>query len=64
MGFTCGVYEVEMDTANSEKLTLANMRPALGCSRNQLAFVMRALDLAIVNWEESDPISPVYVAKT
>ncbi len=53
-----------MDTANSEKLTLANMRPALGCSRNQLAFVMRALDLAIVNWEESDPISPVYVAKT
>lgn len=35
----------------------------LGWSRNQLAFVMNASDRAIVNWEQGDPISPVYAAK-
>ena len=51
------------DSKKSEKLTLANLRAALGWSRNQLAHVMNASDRAIVNWEAGDPISPVYAAK-
>ena len=44
---TSGVADTE--TAKSEKLTLANLRAALGWSRNQLAHVMNASDRAIVN---------------
>lgn len=53
----------ETDTVKSEKLTLAKLRAALAWSRNQLAYVMNASDRAIVNWEQGDPISPVYAAK-
>jgi len=51
------------EPAKSEQLTLAKLRSALGWSRNQLAYVMNASDRAIVNWEQGDPISPVYAAK-
>jgi len=57
------IQKAETDTAKSEKLTLTKLRSALDWSRNQLAFVMNASDRAIVNWEQGDPISPVYAAK-
>lgn len=57
------IQEADTETANSEKLTLAKLRLALGWSRNQLAYLMNASDRAIVNWEQGDPISPVYAAK-
>lgn len=57
------IQEAETDTEKSGKLTLAELRMALGWSRNQLAHVMNASDRAIVNWEQGDPISPVYAAK-
>ena len=57
------IQEAETDTEKSRKLTLAKLRTALGWSRNQLAQVMNASDRAIVNWEQGDPISPVYAAK-
>ncbi len=57
------IQEAETDTGKSGKLTLASLRTALGWSRNQLAQVMNASDRAIVNWEQGDPISPVYAAK-
>ena len=57
------IQEAHNETAKSEKLTLAKLRAALGWSRNQLAYVMNASDRAIVNWEQGDPISPVYAAK-
>jgi DNA-binding transcriptional regulator YiaG len=57
------IQEVETDTKKSEKVTLAKLRTTLGWSRNQLAHVMNASDRAIVNWEQGDPISPVYAAK-
>src|SRR5439155_4081759 len=57
------IHEAGTDTAKSEKMTLAKLRAALGWSRNQLARVMNASDRAIVNWEQGDPISPVYAAK-
>ena len=57
------IQEAETDTEKSGKLTLAKLRMALGWSRNQLARVMNASDRAIVNWEQGDPISPVYAAK-
>lgn len=57
------IQAAETDTQKSEKLTVAKLRAALGWSRNQLAHVMNASDRAIVNWEQGDPISPVYAAK-
>ena len=57
------IQEADNKTAKSEKLTLSKLRVALGWSRNQLAYVMNASDRAIVNWEQGDPISPVYAAK-
>jgi DNA-binding transcriptional regulator YiaG len=57
------IQEAETDTEKSRKLTLGNLRMALRWSRNQLAHVMNASDRAIVNWEQGDPISPVYAAK-
>jgi len=57
------IHEAGTDTAKSEKMPLAQLRAALGWSRNQLAHVMNASDRAIVNWEQGDPISPVYAAK-
>jgi len=57
------IEEADTETAKSEKLTLAKLRAALGWSRNQFARVMNASDRAIVNWEQGDPISPVYAAK-
>ena len=57
------IHEAGTDTAKSEKMTLAKLRAALGWSRNQLARVMNASDRAIVNWEQGDPISPIYAAK-
>jgi transcriptional regulator with XRE-family HTH domain len=57
------IHDAETDTENSEELTLAKLRAALGWSRNQLARVMNSSDRAIVNWEQGDPISPVYAAK-
>jgi DNA-binding transcriptional regulator YiaG len=57
------IQEAETDTEKSGKPTLAKLRMALGWSRNQLAHVMNASDRAIVNWEQGDPISPVYAAK-
>lgn len=57
------IEDASADSKKSEKLTLANLRAALGWSRNQLARVMNASDRAIVNWEAGDPISPVYAAK-
>jgi len=57
------IQEAETDTEKSGKLTLAKLRMALAWSRNQLAHVMNASDRAIVNWEQGDPISPVYAAK-
>jgi DNA-binding transcriptional regulator YiaG len=57
------IQEAETDTEKSGKLTLSKLRSALGWSRNQLAHVMNASDRAIVNWEQGDPISPVYAAK-
>ena len=57
------IQEADTDTAKSGKLTLSKLRAALGWSRNQLAYVMNASDRAIVNWEQGDPISPVYAAK-
>src|SRR6266436_2773522 len=57
------ISEAEADCNKPEKLTLDKLRTALGWSRNQLAHVMNASDRAIVNWEQGDPISPVYAAK-
>jgi len=57
------IQEAETDPEKLGKLTLAKLRTALGWSRNQLAHVMNASDRAIVNWEQGDPISPVYAAK-
>ncbi|MBI3849436.1 MAG: hypothetical protein HY298_03965 [Verrucomicrobia bacterium] len=57
------IQEAETDTEKPGKLTLAKLRTALGWSRNQLAHVMNASDRALVNWEQGDPISPVYAAK-
>ena len=57
------IQEAETDTDNSERLSLAKLRSVLGWSRNQLAHIMNASDRAIVNWEQGDPISPVYAAK-
>ena len=57
------IQKAETGTAKSEKLSLTKLRAALGWSRNQLAHVMNASDRAIVNWEQGDPISPVYAAK-
>jgi len=57
------IQKTETDTAKPEKLTLAKLSAALGWSRNQLAYVMNASNRAIVNWEQGDPISPVYAAK-
>jgi DNA-binding transcriptional regulator YiaG len=57
------IQEAETDAEKSGKLTLAKLRSALGWSRNQLAHVMNASDRALVNWEQGDPISPVYAAK-
>lgn len=62
-GNQCGHRGSGRGGKKSEKLTLANLRAALGWSRNQLAYVMNASDRAIVNWEQGDPISPVYAAK-
>jgi len=52
-----------MNNAVKSKGAFAKLRSALGWSRNQLAYVMNASDRAIVNWEQGDPISPVYAAK-
>ena len=57
------IQEAGTDTDNSERITLAKLRSVLGWSRNQLAHVMNSSDRAIVNWEQGDPISPVYAAK-
>src|SRR6185503_1694770 len=57
------IQEAATDDGTSERLSLAKLRAALGWSRNQLAYVMNASDRAIVNWEQGDPISPVYAAK-
>ena len=57
------IQKAETGTAKSERQTLAKLRAALAWSRNQLAHVMNASDRAIVNWEQGDPISPVYAAK-
>jgi len=57
------IEDAGADSKKSEKLTLANLRAALGWSRNQVAHVMNASDRAIVNWEAGDPIIPVYAAK-
>jgi transcriptional regulator with XRE-family HTH domain len=57
------IQDADTKTTKSEKLTLAKLRAALGWSRNQLARVMNASDRAIVNWEQGDPMSPVYAAK-
>lgn len=57
------LQEADPGTARSETLNLAKLRAALGWSRNQLAYVLNASDRAIVNWEQGDPISPVYAAK-
>jgi DNA-binding transcriptional regulator YiaG len=57
------IEDASADSKKSEKLALANLRAALGWSRNQLAHVMNASDRAIVNWDAGDPISPVYAAK-
>jgi DNA-binding transcriptional regulator YiaG len=57
------IQEAGTDADNSERITLAKLRSVLGWSRNQLAHVMNASDRAIVNWEQGDPISPVYAAK-
>src|SRR6266487_4659490 len=52
-----------MGTANSTKLALAKLSAVLDSSRNHLAFVINASARAIVNWEQGDPVSPVYAAK-
>src|SRR5437667_7753346 len=57
------IQETEADNEKSENMTLAQLRASLGWSRNQLAHVMNASDRAIVNWEQGDPMSPVYAAK-
>ena len=57
------IQKSETGTAKSERQTLAKLRAGLGWSRNQFAYVMNASDRAIVNWEQGDPISPVYAAK-
>ena len=57
------IQKAETGNAKSEKLSLAKLRAALGWSRNQLAHLMNASDRAIVNWEQGDPISPVYASK-
>src|SRR5919201_7167126 len=57
------IQKAETGTAKTEKLSLTELRAALGWSRNQLAYIMNASDRAIVNWEQGDPISPVYAAK-
>ena len=57
------IQEAETDAEKSAKLTLSKLRSALSWSRNQLAHVMNASDRAIVNWEQGDPISPVYASK-
>ncbi len=42
---------------------LAQLRSALGWSRNLMAQVMNCSDRAIVNWELGEPISAVYACK-
>src|ERR1022692_3903062 len=57
------VEEAGSETKKTGKLTLAELRAALGWSRVQLARVMNASDRGILNWEAGDPPSPVYAAK-
>ena len=57
------IREAGAETEKSERLGLAKLRTALRWSRKQLAQVMNASDRAIVNWEQGDPISPVYAAR-
>lgn len=52
-----------MQRSRVKELAVGKVRSALGWSRNQLAYVMNASDRAIVNWEQGDPISPIYAAK-
>lgn len=47
----------------TEKLSVAELRAALGWTRNQLGYVLNASDRAIVNWEGGAPLSPVYASK-
>lgn len=54
---------IRLNRSRVKELAVGKVRSALGWSRNQLAFVMNASDRAIVNWEQGDPISPVYAAK-
>jgi len=42
---------------------LIRLREELGWSRAQLARVMNCSDRALVNWEQGEPISPVYAAR-
>lgn len=42
---------------------IAQLRSALAWTRAKLAHVMNASDRAIVNWEQGEPMSPVYAAK-
>lgn len=57
------IQAAEPSARKPEKPDLAKLRAALGWSRNQLARVMNASERALVNWEQGDPISPVYAAK-
>jgi transcriptional regulator with XRE-family HTH domain len=50
-------------SAASATPRIARLRSALGWTRAKLAHVMNASDRAIVNWEQGDPLSPVYAAK-
>jgi DNA-binding XRE family transcriptional regulator len=57
------IQQISRAADESDKLSIARLRTALGWTRNQLAYVLNASDRAIVNWEAGDPISPVYAAK-
>jgi DNA-binding transcriptional regulator YiaG len=58
-----GRKAVRVQRSRVKELAVGKVRSALGWSRNQLAYVMNASDRAIVNWEQGDPISPIYAAK-
>ncbi len=42
---------------------LMQLREKLGWSRNLLAHVMNCSDRALVNWEQGEPMSPIYAAR-
>lgn len=53
----------ESAASRESTLSLAALRAALGWSRALLARVLNCSERALVNWEQGEPVSPVYAAR-